>query len=146
MNKKLMNGEELVMMMKMVNHKMKKTLKNYERKNHTCELVPRPKENNVVGTKWILKNKLNENRQIIKNKDKLVCKGYAQVEGIDFEETFSLVARLEAIKMFLAFACFRNFKTNQMDIKSTFLNGTLEEEVYIEQPEGFILIENHNYV
>jgi hypothetical protein len=115
-------------------------------KNHTWELVPRPKDKNVVGTKWIFKNKLNENGQIIKNKAILVCKGYAQVEGIDFEETFSPVARLEAIRMFLAFACFRNFKIYQMDVKSTFLNGTLEEEVYIEQPEGFILTENQDYV
>jgi hypothetical protein len=64
----------------------------------------------------------------------LVYKGYAQVEGIDFEETFAPVARLEAIKMFLAFFCFKNFKVYQMDVKSTFLNGNLEEEVYIEQP------------
>jgi hypothetical protein len=62
------------------------------------------------------------------------------VECIDFEETFSPIERLEAIKMFLEFACFRSFKIYQMDVKSLFLNGTLEEEVYIEQPEGFILI------
>ena len=88
----------------------------------------------MVGTKWIFKNKLNENGEIIKNKDILFCKGYSQVEGIDFEETFSPVARLEAIKMFLAFACFRNFKIYQMDVKLTFLNGKLEEEVYVEKP------------
>jgi hypothetical protein len=108
-------------------------------KNQTWELVPRPKDKNVVGTKWIFKNKLNENGEIIKNKAILVCKGYSQVEGIDFEETFSPVARLEAIRMFLAFACFKNFKIYQMDVKSTFLNGTLEEEVYVEKPEGFML-------
>jgi hypothetical protein len=115
-------------------------------KNQTWELVPRPKDKNVVGTKWIFKNKLNENGEIIKNKAILVCKGYSQVEGIDFEETFSPVARLEAIRMFLAFACFRNFKIYQMDVKSTFLNGTLEEEVYVEKPEGFMLTENQDYV
>jgi hypothetical protein len=115
-------------------------------KSQTWELVPRPKDKNVVGTKWIFKNKLNENGQIIKNKARLVCKGYAQVEGIDFGETFSPVARLEAIIMFLAFACFKNFKIYQMDVKSTFLNGTLEEEVYIEQPEGFRLTEKLDYV
>jgi hypothetical protein len=70
----------------------------------------------------------------MKNKDILVCKGYAQVDGIEFEETFSPIARLEAIRMFLEFACFRNFKIYQMDVKSPFLNGTLEEEVYIEKP------------
>jgi hypothetical protein len=115
-------------------------------KNQTWELVPRPEDKNVIGTKWIFKNKLNENGHIIKNKSILVCKGYAQVEGIDFEETFSPVARLEAIIMFLAFACFKNFKIYQMDVKSTFLNGTLEEEVYLEQPEGFKLTENQDYV
>jgi hypothetical protein len=101
-------------------------------KNHTWKLVPRPKDKNVVRTKWIFKNKLNENGNIINNKSRLVCKGYAQVEGIDFEEIFSPVARLEAIIMFLAFACFRNFKIYQMNVKSAFLNRTLEEEVYIE--------------
>jgi hypothetical protein len=115
-------------------------------KNQTWELVPRPEDKNVIGTKWIFKNKLNENGQIIKNKSILVCKGYAQVEGIDFEETFSPVERLEAIRMFLAFACFKNFKIYQMDVKSAFLNGTLEEEVYLEQPEGFKLTENQDYV
>jgi hypothetical protein len=74
------------------------------------ELVPRPKDKNVIGTKWIFKNKINENGNIIKNKDILICKGYAQVEGIDFEETFSPVERLEDIKMFFSFACFKNLK------------------------------------
>ena len=101
-------------------------------KNHTWKLVPRPKDKNVVETKWILKNKLNENGQIIKNKARLVCKGYAQVEGIDFGETFSPIARLESIIMFLEFACFKNFKIYQMDVKSAFLNGNLKKEVYIE--------------
>jgi hypothetical protein len=100
-------------------------------KNQTWELVPRPKNNNVIRTKWIFKNKLNENGEIIKNKARLVCKGYSQVEGIDFEETFTPVERLEHIRMFLAFACLRYFKIYQMDVKSTFLNGTLEEEVYV---------------
>jgi hypothetical protein len=100
----------------------------------------------VTGTKWIFKKKLNENGEIIKNKSRLVCKGYSQVEGIYFEETFTPVARLEAIRMFLAFGSFRKFKIYQMDVKSAFLNGTLEEEVYIEQPEGFILSENRDYV
>jgi hypothetical protein len=96
-------------------------------KNQTWELVPRPKDKNVIGTKWIFKKKLNENGKIIKNKAILVCKGYSQVEVIDFEETFSPVARLEAIKMCLAFTCFGNFKICQMDVKLAFLNGTLEK-------------------
>ncbi|MCY6524747.1 reverse transcriptase domain-containing protein, partial [Actinobacillus pleuropneumoniae] len=70
---------------------------------------------NIIGTKWIFKSKLNENGEVIRNKARLVCKGYAQQEGIDFEETFAPVARLEAIRMFLALFIFRKFKyTNWM--------------------------------
>ena len=108
-------------------------------KNNTWELVPRPKDKNVIGTKWVFKNKLNSNGEVIRNKARLVCKGYAQQEGIDFEETFAPVARLEAIRMFLALSSFQNFKVFQMDVKSAFLNGDFKEEVYIEQPDGFIL-------
>eukprot|EP00253_Pinus_taeda_P035085 PITA_35085 len=108
-------------------------------KNNTWELVPRPKDKNVIGTKWIFKNKLNETGDIIRNKARLVCKGYAQQEGIYFEETFTPVARLEAIRMFLALSSFQKFKVFQMDVKSAFLNGDLDEEVYIEKPDGFIL-------
>jgi hypothetical protein len=66
-------------------------------KNDTWELVPRPKNKNVIGTKWVFRNKLNEDKHITRKKTILVCKGYAQVEGIDFEETFALVSRMEAI-------------------------------------------------
>jgi len=100
-------------------------------KNDTWELVPRPHDKNIIGTKWIFKNKLNENGEVIRNKAILVCKGYAQQEGIDFEETFASVARLEAIRMFLALSSFRKFKVYQMDVKLAFLDGDLEE-VYIE--------------
>ena len=83
---------------------------------------------------------------MIRNKARLVCKGYAQVEGIDFEETFAPVSRLEAIIMFLEFSCYKNFKVYQMDVKSVFLNGKIEEEVYIKQPECFLLTKNRDYV
>jgi hypothetical protein len=115
-------------------------------KNDTWELVPRPKDKNVIDTKWVYRNKLNEDGHVTRNKARLVCKGYAQVEGIDFEETFSPVSRMEAIRLLLAYACSKNIKVYQMDVKSTFLNGELEEEVYIEQPEGFQLLENTDYV
>jgi hypothetical protein len=88
---------------------------------------------------------MNEQGQIVRNKSRLVCKGYAQVEGHDFDETFAPVARLEAIIMFLANACHKNFKVYQMDVKSTFLNGDLEEDVYVEKPEGFLLTDNPDY-
>jgi hypothetical protein len=100
---------------------------NQIEKNKTWELVPRPKDKNVIKTKWVFKNKFNEDGKIVRNKVRLVYKRYAQVEGIDFEETFSPIARLEAIKMFLAFESFNNFKVYQMDVKSTFFNGDIEE-------------------
>jgi hypothetical protein len=115
-------------------------------KNDTWELVPRPKNKNMIGTKWVFRNKLNEDGQVTKNKARLVCKGYTQIEGIDFEETFSPVSRMEAIRLILAYACSKRIKVYQMDVKSTFLNGELEEEVYIEQPEGFLLSEKEDYV
>ena len=89
---------------------------------------------------------MNENGDVVRNKARLVCKGYAQQEGIDFEETFAPVAILEAIRMFLALSIFQKFKVFQMDVKSAFLNGDLNEEVYIEQPDGFILGNDPNLV
>lgn len=77
---------------------------------------------------------------MVRNKARLVCKGYAQVEGIDFEETFASITRLEIIMMFLALATYKNFKIYQMDAKYAFLNGNLEEETYIEQPDSFQLV------
>ena len=79
---------------------------------------------------------------MIRNKARLVEKGYNQIEGVDFEETFAPVARLEAIRILLAFASFKGFKLKQMDVKSAFLNGYLKEEVFVEQPLGF---ENHEF-
>jgi hypothetical protein len=104
------------------------------KKNDTWELVPRPKKKNSIGTKWVFRNKLNEDGQVTRNKERLVCKGYSQVEGIDFEEMFSPVANMEAIRLILSYALSKNIKVDQMDMKSTFLNRYLEEEVYIEQP------------
>jgi hypothetical protein len=94
-------------------------------KNDTWELVPRPKNKNVIDKKWVFKNRLNEDGQVTRNKARLICKGYAQIEGIDFEETFSPVVRMEAIQLLLAYAYSKNVKVYQMDVKSTFLNGEL---------------------
>ena len=77
--------------------------------------------------------------KVIRNKARLVCKGYSQQEGIDYEETYAPVARMEVVKMFFAYVEYKKFKVYQTDVKSAFLNGELEEEVYIEQPEGFPL-------
>ena len=92
----------------------------------------------MIGTKWVFRNKLDENGEITRNKARLVCKGYAQEEGLDYGETFALVARMEGVRTLLAYAAYKGFKVYQMDVKSTFLNGILEEEVYIEQLEGFV--------
>eukprot|EP00253_Pinus_taeda_P012295 PITA_12295 len=95
-------------------------------KNDTWELVPRPREKIVIGTKWVFKNKLNEQGQVIKNKAQLVCKGYAQIEGVDFKETFARVARLEAIQIFLALSSDKNIKISKK--KASISLSTAEAE------------------
>jgi transposase InsO family protein len=115
---------------------MQEELNNFER-NKVWNLVPRPKDKTVIGTKWVFRNKLDESGVVVRNKARLVAQGYNQEEGIDFDETYAPVARLEAIRMLLAYACFMDFKLYQMDVKSAFLNGFIEEEVYVEQPPGF---------
>ena len=102
------------------------------------DLVPRPNGINVIRKKWIYKNKSDENGTITRNKARLVAQGYTEVEGLDFDETFSLVARLESIRLLLGVACILKFKLFQMDVKSVFLNGYLREEVYIEKLKGCI--------
>ena len=124
---------------------MNEELDQIER-NENRELVPRPKDKNIIGTKWVFKNKFNQDGQVIRNKARLVCKGYAWMEGIYFEETYAPVVILEAITMFIALSCNKNFKVYQMDVKFAFLNGKLEEEVYIKQPKGFLLSERRDYV
>ena len=89
-------------------------------KNETWELVPKPKDKNIIGTKWIFENKFNQYCQVIRNKERLVCKGYARVEGIDFEETYAHVERFEATRMFLALSGHKCFKVYQMDVKFDF--------------------------
>ncbi|CAH9071025.1 unnamed protein product [Cuscuta europaea] len=115
---------------------MQEELNQFER-NNVWELVSKPYHQHVIGTKWVFRNKMDEEGTIFKNKARLVAKGYCQEEGIDFDETFAPVARLEAIRIFLAYAAHKQFTVYQMDVKSAFLNGLLEEEVYVEQPPGF---------
>ena len=100
-------------------------------------LVPRLKDKHVIGTKWILKNKQDVNRVVVRNKTRLVAQGYSQIERIDSEETFAPVARLESIRMFLAIACSLRIKLYQIDVNNVFLNEILSEEVYVEQSNGF---------
>ena len=114
---------------------MQEELNQFER-NDVWELVPRPNDQSVIGTKWMYRNKMDENGIIIRNKTRLVAQWYNQQEGIDYEETFAPVAILEAIRMLLALASHKNFILYQMDVKSAFLNGFINEEVYVEQPPG----------
>ncbi|GKC76614.1 retrovirus-related pol polyprotein from transposon TNT 1-94 [Tanacetum coccineum] len=92
----------------------------------------------IIGTKWVFRNKLDENGIVSQNKARLVAQGYNQQEGIDYDETYAPVARLESIRILLAYACALDFKLFQMDVKSAFLNGFINEEIYVAQPPGFI--------
>ncbi|KAI3718335.1 hypothetical protein L6452_19200 [Arctium lappa] len=115
-------------------------------RNKVWTLVPLPKGKFAIGTKWVFRNKKDEDGIIIRNKARLVAKGYCQEEGIDYDETFAPVARLEAIRIFLAYAAHKGFKVYQMDVKSAFLHGKLNEEVYVQQPPGFESTEYPNHV
>jgi hypothetical protein len=123
---------------------MQEELNNFTR-NEVWHLVPRPNQN-VVGTKWVFRNKQDEHGVVIRNKARLVAKGYSQVDGLDFDETYAPVARLESICILLAYATYHGFKLYQMDVKSAFLNGPIKEEVYVEQPPGFEDSEYPNHV
>ncbi|GKD80262.1 retrovirus-related pol polyprotein from transposon TNT 1-94, partial [Tanacetum coccineum] len=96
--------------------------------NDIWELVPQPKNMTIIGTKWVFRNKLDENGIVSRNKARLVAQGYNQQEGIDYEETYAPVARLESIRILLAYDCALNFKLFQKDVKSAFLNGFINEE------------------
>ncbi|GJW47747.1 retrovirus-related pol polyprotein from transposon TNT 1-94 [Tanacetum coccineum] len=102
------------------------------------DVIPRPDYVMIIALKWIYKVKLDEYGDVLKNKARLVAKGYRQEEGINFEESFALVARIEAIRIFIANAVSKNMTIYQIDVKTTFLNGELKEEVYVCQPEGFV--------
>ena len=102
-------------------------------------LVEKPDNNhNIIGTKWVFRNKQDEDGQVVRNKARLVAQGYTQVEGMDYGETYAPVARLESIRILLAYANPHDITLYQMDIKSAFLNGEIEEEVYVKQPPGFV--------
>jgi len=106
-------------------------------KNNTYELVYRPLHKKAIGVKWLYRTKLNLDGFTNKYKARMVAKGYAQMFGVDFSETFAPVARLDTIRMLLALAAQLGRKIHQLDVKSAFLNGYLEEEIFVQQPQGF---------
>ena len=107
-------------------------------RNDVWTLVPRPEWEHIIGTKWIFRNKTDDKGNVICNKARLVARGYSQVEGVYFDETFAPVARMESIRVLLTLACHLKFKLYQMDVKIAFLNWFLWEDVYVTQPKGFI--------
>jgi hypothetical protein len=113
---------------------MHEELENFER-NQVWDLVD--KMGKPIGTKWVWKNKAGEKGEVVRNKTRLVAQGYSQNAGINYEETFAPIAHLEAIRILLDFSVDKGFKLYQMDVKSAFWNGVLEEEVFVRQPPGF---------
>ncbi|GJY36652.1 copia protein [Tanacetum coccineum] len=100
----------------------------------------------IIRTKWVFRNKLDENGVVSRNKARLAAQLYNQQEGIDYDESYAPVARLESIRILLAYACALDFKLFQMDVKSAFLNGFINEEVYVAQPSGFIDFKTPDHV
>jgi hypothetical protein len=109
---------------------MHEELENFER-NQVWTLVDPARDVNIIGIKWVFKNKLGEDGEVVRNKARLVAQGYSQVEGLDFGEIFTPVAHLEAIRNLLAFTASKGFKLYQTNVKSGLLNGVIQEEVYV---------------
>ncbi|KAJ0941493.1 putative RNA-directed DNA polymerase [Helianthus annuus] len=124
---------------------MKEELNSIER-NKTWSLVELPKGKKVIGLKWVFKLKKDAEGNVTKHKARLVAKGYVQRKGVDFDEAFAPVARLETIRLLLALAAKEGWVVHHLDVKSAFLNGDLEEEVYVSQPDGFVIEKKENCV
>ena len=115
------------------------------KKNDTWELTMLPNGQKDIGVKWVYKIKRNADGEIDRYKARLVAKGYKQKYGVDYEEVFAHVARLDTVRMIISLAAHHSWMIYQLDVKSAFLNGILEEEVYVDQPEGFVMQgEEHN--
>jgi hypothetical protein len=115
-------------------------------KNSVWDIVPRPIDKSVVGSRWIYKVKKDADGSVEKYKARFVAWGFSQIEGIDYGETFAPVARYSSIRSILALSAQMGWCIHQMDVKTTFLNGIIEEEVYIEQPEGFETFDRESHV
>nr|GFC70974.1 copia protein [Tanacetum cinerariifolium] len=116
------------------------------KESFTPVLVPAPDNILPLTLKWLFKNKHDEEQTVIRNKSRLIMRGYRQEEGIDFKESFTPVARMEAIRIFLAYGAHKSFMMFQMVMKTAFLHGSLKEDVYVHQPEGFIDADHPSHV
>ena len=101
-------------------------------------MIDRPTKQKTIGTRWVYKCKRDDRGVVIRNKARLVVQGFRQIEGLDYNEVYAPVARLEAIRIFLAYASYKGIKVYQMDVKSAFLYGNISEDVYVAQPPGFV--------
>ena len=110
------------------------------------DLVPKPEHKNIIGTKRVFRNKLDEQGEVIKNKARLVAQGYSQKEDVDYTETFVPIARLKAIRLLLSYTVNHNITLYQMNVKSAFLNGVIAEEVFVKQPPGFEDLKHPDHV
>ncbi|TLX69571.1 hypothetical protein E9993_22875, partial [Labilibacter sediminis] len=119
---------------------------NEFKRHKVWSLVPRPSGKTIVGTRWVFRNKVDKDGIITRNKARLVAQGFTQIESIDYGETFAPVARIEAIRVFLAYASYMDFTVYQIDVKTAFLHGVLEEETYLKQPPGFEDKDHPDYV
>jgi hypothetical protein len=114
--------------------------------NATWELVALPEDKKVIGCKWVYKIKHNANGSVNRYKARLVAKGYAQTYGIDYEETYSLVAKMTIVRAIIAMVTTKGWSSHQMDVKNAFLHGDLQEEVYMKQPPSYVDQTHHNLV
>jgi len=115
-------------------------------KNKTWKLCQLPVGHKPIGLKWVYKLKKNSDGEVTKHKARLVAKGYVQKKGIDFDDVFAPVARLDTVRLLLAMAANRGWQVHHLDVKSAFLHGELEEEVYVSQPEGYVVEGKEQYV
>lgn len=116
------------------------------RKNQVWDLVDLPEGRKSIGNKWVLKIKRKADGSVERYKARLVAKGFTQVEGVDYEETFSAVVRFASIRIILAMVASFDLELYQMDVKTAFLNGELDEEIYMDQPAGFVVEEEAHKV
>jgi len=124
---------------------MQEELNQFQR-NDVRDLVPKPHKKNIIRTKWVFINKMNEQGEVVRNKARLVAQGYSQQEGIDYTETFAPITRLEAIRLLLSYVVNHGIILYQMDVKSAFLSGVISEEVFVKQPPSFEDLKHPDHV